>query len=47
MLYRNFCGLELSALGLGTMRFPTVKEGDVSVINEEETEKVRKTIKLS
>ena len=39
MLYRDFKGLRLSALGMGTMRLP-VKDGNDSVIDEAAAEKM-------
>ena len=39
MIYRDFKGLKLSALGLGTMRLP-VLNGDDSVVDEKTTEEM-------
>ena len=39
MIYKEFGGLSLSALGLGCMRLPTL-EGDVGRIDEEKTAEI-------
>lgn len=37
MIYKDFQGLKLSALGMGTMRLP-IENGDYSAIDEVQTE---------